>query len=54
MWIYDIQCVRIGHAYSKYWGDVMWIYDIQCVRIGHAYSKYWGDLCEYMIFNVLG
>ena len=30
MWIYDIQCVRIGHAYSKYWGD-MWIYDIQCV-----------------------
>ena len=22
MWTYDIQCVRIGHAYSKYWGDL--------------------------------
>ena len=22
MWIYDIQCVRIGHAYSKYLGDL--------------------------------
>ena len=53
MWIYDIQCVRIGHAYSKYWGDLC-EYNIQCVRIGHAYSKYWGDVCEYMIFNVLG
>ena len=22
MWTYDNQCVRIGHAYSKYWGDL--------------------------------